>query len=542
MQLRLMRANSKVGDIASNTAQVIAAHYAATHNATPIDLLVLSECFLSGYPPKDLLHKTAFVRRVHMAIEAIATQTQNSHTAILLGTPYMQNDLLYNSALLIKNGTVSVVANKIMLPNTQVFDEPRVFTAGTPLPPFTLGNIKFGALICEDMWHQQQPEYLRKAGAQVLLSLNASPFARDKPLRRRRVMLARVHETGLPLAAVFQVGGQDDLWFDGGNAAFNPHGLALQAPHNQVGYDDITLVPAGDDAAVWHFQAPLTASAALPSTEEGIYSACVGALRDYAHKNGLQRAILGLSGGMDSSLTACIAVDALGAANVDGLILPSRFSSQHSVADAQQLAQNLRMQQTVIPIEGAVNMLRQTLPTPPSGVVDENLQARTRGIVLMAHANNTGALLLSTGNKSELAVGYATLYGDMCGGYNVLKDLYKTQTYDLARYRNSIKPAIPDSVFSKAPSAELREQQTDQDTLPPYDVLDRILQHLIENNGDCRTLQGVADMATIERVENMLYAAEHKRQQAVLGVRLSECAFSTDRRYPIVCGFRSARV
>ena len=524
LKIRLCGGNAVVGDVAANVARAAACVRAASAD---VQLIVMPECFVSGYPAEDLLLNDAFIQRVHAGLDALA---ELAETPLLIGSPYLHAGCLYNAALLLHAGHVTPVAFKQKLPNDSVFDEPRVFTSGPPAKTFQVAGIACGVLICEDMWHAEPAAALVADGAQLLLSLNASPFARGKPLRRRRIMQARARETGLPLAAVFLNGGQDELYFDGGNAAFNPDGsVVMQAPHNRESVDDLQLTPIGFLPA--HVEP-------LPDDLSGVYAACVGALRDYVRKNGFSSVVLGVSGGMDSALTALIAVDALGAASVSAVLLPSRFTSPESMIDARALVQNLGIAHEVIDIEPAVDALRAALGGT-HGLTDENLQARTRGVLLSARSNASGALLLTTGNKSELAVGYATLYGDMCGAYNVLKDLYKTDVYALGRHRDTTSALIPERIFYKAPTAELRNDQKDSDALPPYDVLDPILRHLVDEAGDARAF---ADPIAAGRIERMLHAAEYKRRQAAPGVRLSNKAFGRDRRYPLTHLFRSYEV
>ncbi|HRQ61498.1 MAG TPA: NAD+ synthase, partial [Alphaproteobacteria bacterium] len=457
----------------------------------------------SGYPPEDLVLKPSFMDAIeHAVAELCAARMKN---AALIGTPWRVDSQLYNAALLIEKGTIKAMSLKHHLPNYGVFDEKRVFAAG-PLPkPLEFHGHKLGVLICEDMWLADTAAHLKAQGAENLIVLNASPFEMGKDLQRKTHAATRCKETGLPLTYVNLVGGQDDLVFDGGSFEMDASGqVTRQLPFFEDG-----------------------------SETEGIglvYNALKLGLHDYVRKNGFTKVLLGLSGGVDSALVAVLAVDALGADNVQGFMLPSRFTSQDSLDDAAELAKILGISLETYSIEDALKGFESTLPDL-KGLAHENTQSRIRGAMLMALSNERGALLLSTGNKSEMACGYATLYGDMNGAFNPLKDVYKTEVYKLCEWRG----CIPQRILTKAPTAELKENQTDQDSLPPYDILDDILKGLIEDDLGINDIPH--DKALVARVYALLNRAEYKRRQACPGVKITSRAFGRDRRIPMTNKF-----
>jgi NAD+ synthase len=546
LRIALAQLNPTVGDLAGNAALARKARGEAA--AMGADLIVYSELFITGYPPEDLIQKPAFVAAAREAIEALARETGYGGPAMLIGTPWPGDDKPYNSVALLDRGAVADVRHKVDLPNYGVFDEKRIFASGAMPGPLNFRDIRLGAPICEDIWSEDVCECLAETGAELLLVPNGSPFTVSKHEIRMTHSVGRVTETGLPLAYVNQVGGQDELVFDGGSFVLNPGGgLAVQMP---AWREALTLTRWTRSAAGWRCE-----PGELAVLEEGdgaIYRACVLGLRDYVGKTGFPGVVLGLSGGIDSALTAALAVDALGADRVHCVMLPYRYTSNESLSDAAGCAEALGVHYEIVPIGAPVEALEASLKPifkdRPPDVTEENLQSRTRGTVLMAISNKFGTMLLTTGNKSEVSVGYATLYGDMNGGFNPIKDLYKMQVYALARYRNQTRPqdclgpegpVIPENIIAKAPTAELRENQTDQDSLPPYEVLDDILEGLVDR--ELSLAQIVArghSPEIVAKIERLLYLAEYKRRQSAPGVKITSRHFGRDRRYPIINKFR----
>ena len=542
----LAQLNPTVGDLDGNAAALLKVWREAADARA--DLVVAPELFVSGYPPEDLVKRPGFQGAVAACIEQLADATRGSTTAMLVGAPWRDGDALHNSVLLLADGGVAAVRHKCDLPNYGVFDEKRVFAPGGVPDPIPFRGVSLGVMICEDVWSASTATALRRAGADLLIVINASPFETDKSSRRMAVATARVRETGLPLMYVNLVGGQDELVFDGESFVLSAKGeTVLRLPSWQTA----TAVSRWERAkAGWRCASePL---APLSVGPEAIYQALTVGLRDYVTKNGFRGVVLGLSGGIDSAISAAVAVDALGAANVHCVMLPSEFTSERSIVDATACAQVLGTRLETISIKPAVEAFRAMLRPSFSGqnadTTEENVQARARAVTLMALSNKFGYLLLTTGNKSEMSVGYATLYGDMSGGFSVLKDVYKTTVYELSAWRNAHLPegargpagvVIPDGVITRAPTAELKPNQTDQDTLPPYPQLDDILRGLVE---DELTVAEIAArghaLALVVEVEGMLYRAEYKRRQAPPGVRITRRNFGRDRRYPITNKFR----
>jgi NAD+ synthase len=511
------------------------------------DVVAFPELFIAGYPPEDLVLKPAFQAACRAAVEALARESK-SGPALLVGTPWLEDGKLYNAYALLAGGVIEALRFKVDLPNYGVFDEKRVFVPG-PMPgPVVVKGVRIGVPICEDIWGPEVVECLSETGGEILLVPNGSPYWRGKTEHRLNIAVARVVESGLPLIYLNMVGGQDELVFDGASFALNADrsvGAQLPAFHEAVAVTQWRREAAG----TWRcIDAPI---GKVEESDQSDYAACVLGLRDYVDKNGFKGVVLGLSGGIDSALCATMAVDALGAARVRCVMLPYRFTSQASLDDAARIAHALGVQYDVVAIEPAVTGLEGALAPlfagRPRDVTEENLQARARGTILMAISNKLGPMVVTTGNKSEMSVGYATLYGDMNGGFNPIKDLYKTEVYRLSRLRNHWKPqgalgpggpVIPDHVITRAPSAELRENQTDQDSLPPYDVLDRILERLVESEQAVAAIVAAGfDRETVVKVERMLNIAEYKRRQAAPGVKVTLRSFGRDRRYPIVNRF-----
>ncbi len=540
-----IQANPTVGAVEANEA--LARQRLAEAKAAGADIAVFPELFLAGYPTEDLTLKPALWRVCKEAVERLADETKGGCAALvgLIWPPETPGERPYNALAYLAEGELKGLAFKRELPNYGVFDEKRVFQPGLSAEVFELKGVKFGAPICEDIWESRVCADLKARGAEILLSPNGSPYRRTADDERMRVSRARVAETGLPLVYVNEVCGQDELVFDGGSFALQASGeVCMRLPMFEEALG-VTAWEKGE--AGWTcVEAPMLEWC---SGAEEIYRAMVLGLRDYVRKSGFPGVLLGLSGGVDSAIVAVVAADALGAENVRCFMLPSKYTSNHSLEDAQGLARATGIRLDEIAIGPAVEAFAQML-TPfyegrPADLTEENIQARARGVSLMALSNKLGLMLLTTGNKSEMAVGYATLYGDMCGGYNVLKDLYKTDVYKVCEWRNANDPygtgkdPIPRRILTKAPSAELRPDQKDQDSLPPYDVLDAILHGLVEEEASLDDIVGRGfDAATVERVQRLLYASEYKRRQAPPGVKIGLKAFGRDRRYPIVNGFR----
>ena len=544
-RLTLAQMNPTVGAIAANAAKVRAAW--AEGKAAGAQMVAMTEMFISGYQTRDLLLPPAFVRDAMAALEELALACADG-PALGVGGPWWDGARLYNAYWVMERGKIVARVLKHHLPNDTVFDEVRQFSAGDVSGPYRIGPLRIGTPVCEDAWHEDVTETLAETGAEILLVPNGSPYYRNKYDRRVSLMVARVIETKLPLIYLNMVGAQDDQIFDGASFVLNPGiELAAQLPafDECIRHVDFERGPHG-------WRAVRTDLEPLPDEWEQDYRAMVEALRDYVGKSGIAKVLLGLSGGIDSALVAAIAADALGPDNVRCVMLPSEYTSAHSLDDAAAVAQALGCRLDTIPIEGSRDAVEAALQPlfagQKPGIAEENIQSRLRGLLLMALSNKFGEMLLTTGNKSEMAVGYATIYGDMAGGYNPLKDLYKTRVFTTCRWRNDHHrdwmkgpkgPVIPLRVIDKPPSAELRDNQKDEDSLPPYPVLDAILERLVE--GDQSVADVVAagfDRTTVKRVEGLLYGAEWKRYQCAPGIRLTRKAFWLDRRYPIVNRWR----
>ncbi|HZK99873.1 MAG TPA: NAD+ synthase [Caulobacteraceae bacterium] len=538
-----VQANPTVGAVAANEA--LARRLIGEANALGADIALFPELFLIGYPPEDLALKPAAVRACMAAVERLAAETVDG-CSVLMTLPWLQEGKRPRNAIVfLHRGEIAGMSFKIDLPNYGVFDEKRIFAPGETPTLFDFDGVRFGAPICEDIWRPEPCRWLKQRGAEMLLVPNGSPFRRTADDERLLVARARVLETGLPLIYVNQVGGQDELVFDGGSFAMQADGeLCMSLPV----FTEALAVSVWDRAK-GGWRCAWAPRASWPGGVEEIYRAMVLGLRDYVAKSGFSGVLLGLSGGVDSALCLIVARDALGPEAVRAFMLPSRYTSPESLEDAALCAERAGVALESIPIAPAVEAFEDMLAAAFAGraadITEENLQARIRGVTLMALSNKLRLMLMTTGNKSEMAVGYATLYGDMCGGYNVLKDLYKVDVYAVCAWRNANpfdggpENPIPRRILTKAPSAELRPDQTDQDSLPPYEALDAILQGLVEEDASLDDIVARGhDPATVERVQRLLYASEYKRRQAAPGVKIGGKAFGRDRRYPLVNGFR----
>ncbi|WP_028739630.1 NAD+ synthase [Rhizobium mongolense] len=547
LQIAVAQLNPTVGDVAGNLAKAREARADAARQGA--DLLLLTELFISGYPPEDLVLKPAFLRACLKAVEDLAADTADGGPGVIVGFPRQGKTGRHNSVAVLDGGQILVLRDKIDLPNYGEFDEKRVFSEGSMPGPVNFRGVRIGVPICEEIWNDLGVcETLAESGAEILLVPNGSPYYRGKVDVRHQVALKQVIETGLPLIFANQLGGQDELVFDGASFAFNgDKSLAFQMSQFETALA-VTTWKRGENG--WRCSEGPTSR--IPEPDEADYRACLVGFRDYVNKNGFKNVVLGLSGGIDSAICAAIAVDALGEERVRTVMLPYRYTSTDSLKDAADCAKALGCRYDIVPIEepvkGFTSALSPLFEGTDSGITEENLQSRARGTILMAISNKFGSMVVTTGNKSEMSVGYATLYGDMNGGFNPIKDLYKMQVYALSRWRNGHVPpdalgpsgeVIPQNIIDKAPSAELRPDQTDQDSLPPYPVLDDILECLVEKEMAVEEILARGhDVATVHRVEHLLYLAEYKRRQSAPGVKITKKNFGRDRRYPITNRFR----
>ncbi len=539
--------NPVLGDIRGNLAKAREAWAEAGRHGA--DIVLFTELFVAGYPPEDLVLKPAFANACESAVAEFAAINANGGPGIIIGLPLRRKSGLHNAVQVIDGGKIIAERFKVDLPNYGEFDEKRVFQPG-PMPgPVNFRGIRIGVPICEDIWGDLGVcETLAEAGAEILLVPNGSPFYRDKIDVRHQIVIKQVIETGLPILYANQFGGQDELVFDGASFAINADkSLAFQMSQFE---ETVSVSTWKREGETWVCeQGPMSV---IPEDEEAVYRACMIGLRDYVNKNGFKDVVLGLSGGIDSAICAALAVDALGEERLRAVMMPYTYTSEDSLTDARACAKALGCRYDIVPIfepvDGFMKSLGELFEGTKAGITEENLQSRARGTILMAISNKFGSMVVTTGNKSEMSVGYCTLYGDMNGGYNPIKDLYKMQVYRLSAWRNDNVPpgslgpsgmVIPQSIIDKAPSAELRPNQKDQDSLPPYPVLDDILECLVEHEMSVSEIVAKGhDRATVERMENLLYIAEYKRRQAAPGVKISRKYFGRDRRYPITNRFR----
>ncbi len=532
LKIALAQVNLLVGGIQANVEKIVqSAHHA--RDRLGADMVVFPELAITAYPPEDLLLRPDFIAEANRAVAEVARRTTGID--VVLGYPEHGGDRLWNSAAVLRDGKKHAVYRKHVLPNYGVFDEQRYFTAGSEACVFQLQGVKIGLSICEDVWTRGVVETSRQKGAQIVLNLNASPFHSGKIHQREEVVRERIEATGMPIVYVNQVGGQDELVFDGASFVMDGQGQVVfraQEFEEQLGLLE------------FHGDKPRQASIAPLYREiSSEYKALVLGIRDYAGKNGFNGALLGLSGGIDSALVLALAVDALGADQVQAVLMPSRYTRDMSVQDAILEAELLDVNYHIIAIEPAVNafeeMLREVFAGTEKDATEENIQARCRGIVLMALSNKQGSLLLTTGNKSEMSVGYATLYGDMAGGFAPIKDVPKLLVYKLAMYRNSIAGVIPERVITRPPSAELAPGQKDSDSLPPYEILDPILERYVELDQSVEQIIAAGfDRDVVHRAISLVDRNEYKRRQSPPGIRITSRAFGRDRRYPITSGYR----
>ncbi len=538
IRIALAQISMFVGDVPGNTRRVIETAQRA-RDQLHAQLVVFPECTLAGYPPEDLLFHKGLRRQVADGLKTLAEELEGIQ--VLVGYPEYTDDGIYNSLTLIGDGMQSVNYRKNHLPNYAVFDEKRYFLAGDEAKTIDIGGIRLGLSVCEDIWHAGTLESARDLGAEVLIITNGSPYEIRSQSRRRELLAERISGCAVPIIYLNLVGGQDELVFDGGSMALDAMGkIVFQAPQFEEGVYPLDLRTGPDGVEVL----PAEICPDLDETESA-YRAIVLGVHDYVINHGFPGVVIGLSGGIDSALTLAIAVDALGADRVQAVMMPSRFTAEISIEDAKEQAQKMAVQYDVLPIEDIFGSVLDTLEPLfaglPTDATEENIQARSRGVILMAISNKTGKMLLTTGNKSEMAVGYATLYGDMAGGFAPIKDCTKTLVYDLARYRNSLGAVIPERVLAREPSAELRANQKDSDSLPPYDILDPILEALVEENLSVDEISERGfERATVGRVLAMVQRNEYKRRQAPPGVRISSRAFGRDWRYPITSGYKAS--
>jgi len=545
LSILIAQTNPTVGDIDHNK-NIVLEIIDKNHN---VDLIIFSELMLTGYPPEDLVLKTAFKDKFMQALEEINEFLKNKNCTVILGMPWDEEGRLYNAAIVLQNGSIVYKHFKNALPNYGVFDEKRIFLHGEDVGLFKLKGVNLGIFICEDIWVQNTVSKLNGTGIDLAISINASPFDINKMNERLEAATSFSNEIGVPIIYVNQVGGQDEIVFDGNSFLADQNGLVKRLGYCKSINEQINFNP--NDKS---FSFKKDEEESLDSNDL-IYSNLILGLRDYVNKNKFPGVVLGISGGIDSAFSACVATDALGSERVKGILMPSKFTSNESNEDANKLGKNLDIELESISIEGIVKAYDNTLDPlfkeSKKDITEENIQSRTRGSLLMAYSNKFGHMVLTNGNKSEVSVGYATLYGDMCGGFSVVKDLYKSDLYKLAEWRNNNIPSIsllektsliPKNILTKEPTAELKPNQMDKDTLPPYEVLDKILYLLVEKESSISEIVDAGfEVDVVTKVQNMLYNSEYKRRQAAPGVKISERNFGYDRRYPITNAFRDSK-
>jgi len=545
LSILIAQTNPTVGDIDHNK-NIVLETIDKNHS---IDLIIFSELMLTGYPPEDLVLKTAFKDKFMQALEEINAFLKNKNCTVILGMPWDEEGHLYNAAIVLYNGSIVYKHFKNALPNYGVFDEKRIFLHGEDIGSFNLKGVNLGLFICEDIWVKNTISKINGTGIDLAISINASPFDINKMNERLEAATSFSNEIGVPIIYVNQVGGQDEIVFDGNSFLADQNGLVKRLGYCKSINEQINFNP--NDKS---FSFKKDEEESLDSNDL-IYSNLILGLRDYVNKNKFPGVVLGISGGIDSAFSACVATDALGSERVKGILMPSKFTSNESNEDANKLGKNLDIELESISIEGIVKAYDNTLDPlfkeSKKDITEENIQSRTRGSLLMAYSNKFGHMVLTNGNKSEVSVGYATLYGDMCGGFSVVKDLYKSDLYKLAEWRNNNIPSIsllektsliPKNILTKEPTAELKPNQMDKDTLPPYEVLDKILYLLVEKESSISEIVDAGfEVDVVTKVQNMLYNSEYKRRQAAPGVKISERNFGYDRRYPITNAFRDSK-
>jgi NAD+ synthase len=546
LKITLAQLNPVVGDIIGNVNKLIKIR---SNLSTDIDIIVLPELYLTGYPIDDLVLRNDFLELVENQINELAKLTNDNKAAIILGAPRREKTSIRNSVFVLDKGKIVTFRDKYNLPNSGVFDEQRIFAPGALSGPVNIRGALFGLPICEDIWSETVVECLCETGAEIILSINASPYSMKKSDQRMSVAVSRVIESKLPLIYLNRVGGQDELVFDGSSFCLSHEGnLTSQLNDFEEQTSEIILEKIGDN---WNCKGNIKT---VSNKLEGLYKALVMSVRDYVRNNGFPGVILGMSGGIDSALVAAIATDALGPDSVKAVMMPSPFTSNESLEDAELASSKLGIEYSYLDIKDGMNVIDNILnnfkgPYIEPGITEENIQSRLRGLVLMAISNKYGPMVLATGNKSEYAVGYATLYGDMCGGFAVIKDVWKTQVFELCDWRNLNAPkgflgpngiAIPQRIITKPPSAELREDQKDTDSLPEYDILDAILKKLVEENFSLdQIVKEGFEINDVKRISMLLSRSEYKRFQSAPGPKITEKAFGRDRRYPLTSGFRN---
>ncbi len=545
LSILIAQTNPTVGDIDYNKSIVLE----TINQNHEVDLIVFSELMLTGYPPEDLVLKTAFQNKFMQALKEINLSLENKNCTVILGMPWEEDGNLYNAAVVLQNGKIVFKHFKNALPNYGIFDEKRIFSHGEEVSAFNLKGINLGIFVCEDIWVHNTPSKLNGSGIDLAISINASPFDINKMEGRLEAATNFSKEANAPIIYVNQVGGQDEIVFDGNSFLADQNGLIKRLGYCESIYERIDF-NVNDKS----FSFKESEENAIDSNDL-IYSNLILGLRDYVNKNNFPGVVIGISGGIDSAFSACVAADALGPDRVKGILMPSKFTSNASNEDADQLGKNLGIGLESISIEEIVKAYDITLDPIFKGaekdITEENIQSRARGSLLMAYSNKFGHMVLTNGNKSEVSVGYSTLYGDMCGGFSVVKDLYKSELYKLAAWRNNCVPSaslldkksvIPQNIITKEPTAELKPNQMDKDTLPPYEVLDQILYLLVEKESSISEIVDKGfDFEVVTKVQNMLYNSEYKRRQAAPGVKISERNFGYDRRYPITNAFRDSK-